>query len=225
MSSSLAIVDQLTSEELERFTALAEKFEQQKTGSVNNKINCETIGMTDHAISRARERFNMNNDGRGKIVSYFRELLSRCQFITDYVAVDEKGVDQKSLLYGAKGGIEITVSSDYKTIITVNKHGGAKYSMPEFVKKQIISVYTKELRKLNKIEKSKLKRLSYFRAEADAEIYPLRFIILKTTSKKKKSEAESRINEIEANMSAKFDEIIAIQSKIRQVGRSMTTIL
>jgi hypothetical protein len=211
----------LSGAEIEKITTVADLV-------VNPRFDPETIILSNHAIDRTKQRFP-NIKGNPEARNYLRCVLRTAVFITEaYFEENEKHENKtKFLLYGAPNGVELRVSLDHSELLTIINHNGeirAK-AIPLKIREKMLVIFKQEIRKLNRIEKARQKKLPLVEAEVNADIANAKLFILKTTSKKKKQEAELKIKESEERLSKYIQEIEELQTKIKNTAMAMTTVL
>lgn len=211
----------MSTQEQEYFLKLANRFEEATV--VKKGLVIESIEMDGHSRKRARERFSLSDKDS---LDYFKNTLSKSTYICETVGIG----GARSHLYGykPKDSHEVTaihVSMDYKTITTVYKETLTDYFIPKHLKEKLTNVTRTEVRMWTKKENSCLKKIDYVVAEAKAEIYTLKFELLKTTSQKKRDNYSNRIIELQNHIDYKYDEIKKIQEKVRSSARTLLLFL
>ena len=225
----MTAIEKLSPEEEAYYLSLAEKFDKaKKEGTLlmfdkSSKLDPEMIHISAHAFTMANERFRIRN--RCEATEFLRGLLHQSTYICE--TVDEVG--NRTHLYGANFGkgvtVELHICLEYKILITVIKHTPVNYPMPSHMKEKVFKMFRTELRKLFKDEKKVLDSMAYTQAEANAEIYPLRFELMKTNSQSKIETINERLAEIEEHLKNKNSEVAEVQKQIRLTARSMVTLL
>jgi hypothetical protein len=221
----VALAEQLTEAEFQKLAIIADKV-------INRpKFDPETIEITEHAIHRARERFyGFKTSHVNSIIGNIRSMLRNSVFITEAYWEDKPkwgGLERKYLLYGAPQGVEFRISPDYKKVLTIiNHHGEIRTkAIPPVLKDKMLIIFKKEIRGINRVVKTREKKLPLLEAESNAEIANAKLLILKTTSKKKKKEAEFVIKVSEERLSNYINELDEFQVRLKNVAIAMTTIL
>lgn len=215
-----SIIENLTAEEKVYFLELANKFDEAKKLQAESGLNAKKIVLSDHAKLRAKERFDLTGNDA---VKYFRKLLSNATYICEVVC-EEDG--SRSHLYGAKEKpssrevIAIHVSLDYKRVVTAYKISLQSYFIPKHLREHFTDTTKRELKKWIRREKSYLKKIDLVVAESEAEIYKLKFELMKTGSEKKKVKFTNRIEELQNLIDDKYNEIKEAQSKIRSSAKT-----
>ncbi|MEK5036173.1 hypothetical protein MKY96_32510 [Paenibacillus sp. FSL R7-0302] len=225
MSNTAAAVEEFRyTEEDSKFLLMAEKFEQaMRDKQQQPKLDINKIAMSTHAYQKAEERFGLKD--KHKATQYFKRLLEKAMYICE--SVDETG--SRTHIYGVYAGngfaVGMHINLEYTKIVTVIKHTVSNYPMPEGMRDKVMGMYKTELRKLCKKEMALLNKMDYISAQANAEIYPLKFEAMKTKSAKKLAAIEDRLNEVESFVESKREELVEIQNKIRYTARSLTCLL
>lgn len=178
-------------------------------------LDVKKITMTEHAYQRAKERFNMPD--RSHALNHFRVTLKLAKKVGQTIVDD----GTETILY-AHGRTAVYLSLDLKTIITVNKFEYVSYQP---IKDKVEALHRKEFKKLERIEKSKIRKLNDIKLKYAIEIAQLNYRQKRTRSNQVREYCESRKKEINI-MFAEFEkEISEIQSNKRQIARSMVAVL
>lgn len=187
----------------------------QEFNTQNLELHTHKIVMSDHAYQRAAERFKKKN--KIEALGYFRNLLRQAKRIGKVYSEDKK----PAILY-VINKISIYLSEDLTTIITVNIHDEFTYKP---LKTKIIELTSKEFQKLDRLERSKLRKLHIFKLEANVEIARLNLQMETTKSEKIKNECQNKIKLINDLIKQKEEELDNIISAKRQIAKSLASLL
>ncbi|WEG18679.1 hypothetical protein PQ478_09380 [Alkalihalophilus pseudofirmus] len=184
-----------------------------------NGLNVKSIGLSRHAIERARQRVDSwKNANDSIIIGNIRALLKRAEFIGESVC-EEKG--NISLLY-AVDRIGIYLSTDKKEVITVIKKETVTYKP---LRDKMLELHKKEFRKLHRKECARRKRLEGLLLDCEVEIAELKRRKFKTRSQAVRNACDCRISAIQLSIQEYEDEIKAIQDEKRRVGKSLISVI
>lgn len=174
----------------------------------------DNVKMTDHSFKRAQERYNMDSKNS---LSYFRSQLKHAKRIGLQRAED----GSESVLY-ANGRNAIYVTPDLKFIKTVDRHQSVTY---EPIKAKVAELHAKEIRKIERAEKARLKKLENEELKANVEIANARLRMHKSRSQSVKVACAAYIKGIEQYIGQLKNEIEELQASKRQICRSMVSVV
>lgn len=179
-------------------------------------MDVNKLRLTNHAYQRIKERFNLNCDKEGAL-NYCKGRLKNAERIG--IIVSKEG--EETVLY-AIGREAYYLSLDETTIKTVTKNVKITY---EPIKEKIKEMHMKELRKLERKEKSKHKYLELLMLEANIELSQLKYRLHKTRSQAVKMACQARINALEITLQELQDEINNIKKEKTRIARSMVAVV
>ncbi|MNF95308.1 hypothetical protein D3C84_780540 [compost metagenome] len=188
---------------------------EMKANVINTKPSkFDTIELSPHAYQRASERFKKDESAAP---GYFRSILKQAKRIG--LQKDSHGND--SILY-AHGRIAIYVEPDLSEIKTVLKQESVTYSP---IKTKVAELHEREIRKLERTEKSKLRNLQSEELQVNVEIANAKLRIHKTRSEAVRMACAAHIKGLEEYIGQLKEEIETVQSQKRQVCRSMVAVV
>jgi hypothetical protein len=179
------------------------------------EIDVSQVTMSQHAIKRAKERFNIEPK---RASSYFRSVLEKAK----YVGVIEDSENHKSGRLFAFNRIAIHLSMDCKTIMTVYKADTVTYDP---LKDKVLELHKKKFNHCVITERAKQKRLEQLKLESEVEIAQCQLRGYKTKSIAVKNACEARILAIKQSLVEYQHEIDEIQVEKRRVARSMISVM
>jgi hypothetical protein len=205
MEVSVALADILNPTLVNQMTEIGKKYNPKE-----RVLDVKSIGLGDHAVKRAKERFGLE---KKEALELFRKLLKTATFIGETVSED----GDRSLCYGIHYGepIVIVLSPDYLTIKTVWKQKA--HTCSDIMHKKISDMYRLELRKAQRKERALVKRKSLLDVDAYARMYAAKQVLMKTTSKKKIEMQEKIVVECEQDILTRNNELLELQSSIRSL--------
>lgn len=180
-------------------------------------MNVEQLKFTNHALKRIKERFNLKENSRQAILNYCKGQLRHAKRIGIVVSDDGK----EAVLY-AIGRQAYYLTPDETEVITVMRHEKITYNP---IKDKIKVISERELRKLDRKEKSKCKYLELVMLEADLELSELKYRLYKTRSKAVKMACQARIKALEMRLQELKDEINQIKKEKTKIAKSMVAVL
>jgi len=173
-----------------------------------------TIKLSSHAYKRANERFNMDEN---RAPGYFRDVLRKAKRIG--LHKDKYGND--SVVY-AYGRIAVYVEPDLSEIKTVLKQHSIVY---EPIKSTVAELHAKELRKIERTERARIRKLEQEELKANVEIASAKLRMHKTRSESVRMACQAHINGIEQYIEQLKSEITEIQASKRQLCKSMVAVV
>lgn len=173
------------------------------------------VEITDHAYKRASERFNFKEEKVAK--AQIKGLLKKSKLIG--MQLSENGTPSVLFAYKRHG---FYLSRDLKTVLTVNRFESVTY---EPLKNKIAELHAKEIRKLERKESCKSKRLKLIELECQVELAELKLRYHKSRSESVKLSCQCRIKAINERLQELKEEINELQSAKRQVTRSMASVV
>lgn len=180
----------------------------------NPELETKKIQLSDHAYKRVRERLGYKD--KDVALGQIRGMLRQAKRIgTVY------GEDGNEGIYYAFNKVGIVLSPDLKCVITIKK----TEEVTEPLKSKVLALHRKEFNKLDRIEKSKAKKLIIEKLRIDSEIAQLRYRKVKTRSKNVKKCCEEKINQLLNEIIQLEDEIKNIQSLKRKIANSMASVI
>ncbi|MET3508290.1 hypothetical protein [Halalkalibacter oceani] len=182
-----------------------------------NNLNVRQVEVSDHAITRAKQRTSWANMKKEQVIGNIRALLKRSEEICE--TVDEDG---KPAILFAVERVAIYLTLDYKTVITIIRHEQVTY-MP--IKSKLLELHKKEIKKLERREKARIRRLEDLTIDCNVEIAELKRRIHRTKSESVKKACEARISAIRATIKEYKHEIKSIQDEKRQASRSLVAVI
>lgn len=180
-------------------------------------MNVEQLKITNHALKRIKERFNLKENSRQAILNYCKGQLRHAKRIGIVVSDDGK----EAVLY-AIGRQAYYLTLDETEVITVMRHEKITYDP---IKDKIKEISERELRKLDRKEKSKHKYLELLMLEANIELSQLKYRLHKTRSQAVKMACQARINALEMTLQELQDEINNIKKEKTRIAKSMVAVL
>lgn len=180
-------------------------------------MNVEQLKITNHALKRVKERFNLKDGSKQAILNYCKGQLKHAKRIGIVISEDGK----EAVLY-AIGRQGYYLSLDETEIITVMRH---EKITCDTIKDKIKEISERELRKLDRKEKSKRKYLELAILEANLELSELKYRLYKTRSKAVKMACQARIKALEMRLQELKDEINQIKKEKTKIAKSMVAVL
>lgn len=179
------------------------------------KRNINQIGLSDHAYKRTVERMNVQN--KGHAIGTIRGNLKKAKLIGKQISED----GTESIVY-AHGKMAIHLATDLKTIVTVIPCKQVTYQP---IKLQLTNLHKKELEKLERKKKYFTNHLPKEKLETEKEIIDLKLQLLKTNSLSKQLALKAYIKAHEMYLEQLDSEYKEIDDHIRQVTRSMVSVM
>ncbi|ALS22105.1 hypothetical protein [Paenibacillus naphthalenovorans] len=179
-------------------------------------LNVKNIRLTTHAHERIEERFKIKD--KTSALNHVKSLLGRAKYIGEIVGED----GNRSHMYTADK-IAIHINLDLTAILTVypiDSHG-QYFGLKEKVK----NLYEKEFRKVDRIERSMLRRMEHLKLKTEAEISALKYRKYKTRSKNVKEECEKMIANLNNQVNDLDLKIKNIQNNKREIARAYATVV
>lgn len=178
-----------------------------------NKIN--RITLTNHALERAAERLGIQNNAHA--TGFFREKLRDATRVGETLSRD----GNESILY-ANDGVGMHLSPDLEKVITVCIYNPLLYDP---IKDKVKFLYDKELRKISRAERAKMRRMNYIKAELQIELAELNLRSLRTRSQAVRDSCQARTNAIQYHLQELEREVKLIQNSKRQLSKVLSTLV
>jgi hypothetical protein len=178
------------------------------------EIDVENIKFTDHALQRAKERFNKNSKDAQ---TYFKGILK----ISKYVGIIEDGNSKPNQLF-AYNKIAIILSMDCKMVRTVFKADTITYDP---LKNKVLELHKKKFNHYLIKERALQKRLNQLELESQVEIAECNLRKYKTKSQAVKNACEARIKAVEQTIQEYTLDIQNLQTEKRRIARSMISVM
>jgi tetrahydromethanopterin S-methyltransferase subunit G len=177
--------------------------------------------ITDHAVARARERFNPSKKGT-------RQWVQDHLLESKYVNTIQDGVGNWSNLF-VHDNVLIAITTDNKQIKTVMTNGTEDESKAskglqtrkEMLSHKIEKIIRVEIKKTQKKFKSTVHNNNLFMAELDIERAELRLKLLRARSEANKNAYKARIKAINERIDELNNEIEQVNAENRQVAHSV----
>lgn len=176
----------------------------------NKSVKLRDIKISDHANLRSMQRWNIQD--KSIVNSKLKNLLLEAKQIGE--TFDEKG---KPAILFAKDKNGIYLKPDLSEIITMIPYEKTYTS----VKTKIVEFLEKEVRKLDRLEKIKIKHITELKFVTDIEIAELRYQIHKSKSKVFINVATSRINAIKQSIDEYESEIEYIRKEKTKISKTI----
>lgn len=185
---------------------------------VKNGVNVKQIDASSHAIKRAKERFTgWENYNDSQVLGNLRKMLKTSTYAGEVVDEQRKTshmfVSEKKAIY---------LSEDLKDINTVMYHSQVSYTP---LKRVLLDLHRKEIRKLTRKEKARLKKLDILKDDCSIELAILNRRMKRTRSESVKNQCMIRTKAIEQTLNEYESEIIEIQNEKRVITRSLASII
>jgi hypothetical protein len=178
------------------------------------EVDVKNLKFTDHALQRAKERFNKNGKDAQ---SYFRSVLEKAK----YVGVIEDEHSHPCQLF-AFNKIAIILSIDFKRVVTVYKADTVTYDP---LKDKVLELHKKKFNHYSIKERALQKRLDQLKLESQVEIAQCKLRKYKTKSDAVKIACDARIKAIEQTIQEYILDIQNLQTEKRRVARSMISVM
>jgi hypothetical protein len=182
--------------------------------SLNPELNTKQIIMTEHAYERVAERLGLKD--RKQALGQIRSMLRTARRIGN--VINSEG--EESVLY-AFGRVAIYLTTDLSRVKTVIKMDDLSYLI---YRDKIKQMYDKELRKLERSEKSKRRKLKLEKLRLNAEIAQLQYRMAKTRSEKVKKESEEQIKNYISYLETLEIELKEILASKYTVAKALVTL-
>ena len=181
-------------------------------------LNVKKINATDHAFKRARERFGWNTHNDSQILGNLRNLLSKSVYIGE--VIEEEHRKTSHMFVSERRGIYL--NKELTEIVTVIMH---EYVTHVPLKRVMLDLHKKELRKLDRKERSRLKHLESLRDDCDVDLAILKRRLKRTRSESIRLSCQAKINAIKQTVNEYEEEIKRIQNEKRAISRSLAAVL
>lgn len=175
------------------------------------------IDLTDHAFKRFKERINGGCTEKSHALNILRSLLKRSVCLGENIS--EEG--DPGILY-AIDRHAIYLSSDLKRIVTVNRFETITHAK---MKEKVKLIHERELNNLRRREKCLSRKHEREKLKLTVELAELELRHYKTRSKNVKKECKQRQDEIVKYIRNMDHELKIVQDAIRQISRSMVSVL
>lgn len=174
------------------------------------------VSISPHAVERAKERFKCKD--KVEALNLCKSLLGRAKYIGRVTSLEGEEsimctVDKNVILLDVDRKI-------IKSIIDYDTHGHY-HGLHDKIKR----LYTQEFNKIDRVERSRTKKLEFEKIKSEAEIANLKLRCYKTRSKNVKNECRSAIGNIHKQLELFEDELKKIQSNKRELARAMATVV
>jgi hypothetical protein len=179
------------------------------------ELDVTQIKFSNHAIMRAKERFNMHQKDA---IPYFRSILKQSK----YIGVIEDSDNNRSGQLFAYKRMAIHLSMDCKTVLTVYKADTVTY---EPLKDKVLELHKKRFNHCTITERAKQKRLEQLKLESEVEIAECKLRQYKTKSTAVRNACEARILAIKQSLLEYQHDIEELQSEKRRIARSMISVM
>jgi hypothetical protein len=179
------------------------------------ELDIKSVKMSDHAIKRANQRFNIDSK---RALSYFRSVLEKA----NYVGIIEDSENNKPGQLFAYNRIAIHLSMDCKTILTVYKADTVTYDP---LKNKVLELHKKKFNHCTIKERALQKRLDQLKLESQVEIAQCKLRKYKTKSQAVKLACDARIKAIEISIQEYILDIQNLQTEKRRIARSMISVM
>ena len=181
-------------------------------------LNVNNLKVSDHCIKRARERLNWKNLNDTHILGNLRAMLRKSIYIGKIVTEEERKI---SYMF-ANDRRAIYLSENLEFIVTVIVHDVVTYAP---LKDELLKSHQKEMRKITRKEKAKLKKLDDLKHDCAIEVAILKRRLKRTRSENVKQVCKTRIKAINKTIEDYENEIKQIQNEKRHIARSMVSIV
>lgn len=181
------------------------------------KLDVDNLIISSHAYSRALERLQLKSSKTSYVNKHIKKELSKSEYIGK--VANNEGDNCELFIYRNTG---YYISSDFKTVITVIKHN--RMSSPYFHDK-VRPLAVKEFNKLDRSERSKMKKLEVYKLEAEIEAAELKLRIHKTKSISVKLACQGRIEALKTSIVDLENDIVQIKSNKKQVANILASVI
>jgi hypothetical protein len=179
------------------------------------QLNIKKLYLSKHAIERAKERYNLNSEVEAS--KYIKERIGNSKFIGEVAC--EQGGNSYMYVYDRKTAIYVSTDLQViKTILDLEDQG-------HYVglRSKIESMYQKEFRKVDRLEKARLNKLKLLELKNGAEVAVLKLRIFKTRSQNVKNECLLMIDSLQNEIEQCRNEIEQAKIHKRQIAKAIAT--
>lgn len=178
------------------------------------KLDVNKLILSDHAYERAIERLNLKVVDVKQVTNNVRNLIKNSKFITETTAKD----GNRCYMFASKG-IAYFIDKGLRTVVTINKFESMPHNPIHSKAKEL---YQKEIRKLDRSERARMKQLELLKLESNYEIAELMLKMHKTKSESVKLACKGRQEALKMRVDELHKEVKDIQDKKRQIANAMT---
>lgn len=174
------------------------------------------VSISPHAVERAKERFRCKD--KVDALNLCKSMLGRAKYIGKVTSLE----GEESVMCTVDKNV-IFLDLDRKVIKSIIDYDtfGHYHGLYDKIKR----LYTAEFNKMDRVERSRAKRLEFEKIKSEAEIANLKLRCYKTRSKNVKIECRSAISNINKQLEELEDELKKIQSNKREIARAMATVV
>lgn len=184
-------------------------------GSKNPELSVNKITLSEHALKRVNERLGIKDTKTA--VKTIRNTLKQAKRIG--VVQDKKG--EESVLY-AYDGLAIYLTLDLTKVKTVIQRTELNYQP---IREKVVELHKKELRKVERIEQMKKKRLRLEKLRINIELARLEYRKETTRSKNVKAQCDKEIKEYKSYIKSLESELDKISTQKKMIAHSLVSVI